>query len=74
MLDGSVDIADYQCQRILGKCYKRIQTTLNQELNIDDVKQIPELLTAANHTADVETDAKNSSSTIRWLKTYYKLS
>jgi patatin-like phospholipase/acyl hydrolase len=74
MLDGSVDIADYQCQRILGKRYKRIQTTLNQELNIDDVKQIPELLTAADHTADVETDAKNPSSTIRWLKTYYKLS
>lgn len=45
IMDGSVGIADYQCRQILGKeRYQRLQPILDERIDMDDAKKIPELI------------------------------
>jgi patatin-like phospholipase/acyl hydrolase len=43
MLGGNVGLADYQCQRVLGERYHRLDPVLPEAIDLDDVKQIPRL-------------------------------
>ncbi len=43
MLEGSLEVADYQCNSILGRRYHRIAPRLNKPISLDDLKAIPDL-------------------------------
>jgi patatin-like phospholipase/acyl hydrolase len=58
MIDGSMDVADFQCARLLGEDhYHRLDPDLPEPVVIDDAKRVPDLLrwageadlTAAEH-------------------------
>jgi patatin-like phospholipase/acyl hydrolase len=50
MLDGAVDLANYQCRQLLGTRYCRLDVTLPSRTRwaMDDVTRIPELISMAN--------------------------
>jgi patatin-like phospholipase/acyl hydrolase len=48
MMDGVMGVADYQCGRLLGNHYHRLDTLLKKPIPMDDVTQIPRLLKAAD--------------------------
>jgi len=60
MMDGSMGVADYQCQQLLGKHYHRVSPALATAIPLDDWRKRDEL----------EDVAKNMdlSATIKWLK------
>jgi hypothetical protein len=60
MMDGSMGVADYQCQQLLGKRYHRVSPALATSISLDDWRKRDEL----------EDVAKNAdlSDTIKWLK------
>jgi uncharacterized protein len=64
MMDGSVNLADYQCRQLLGSRYLRINPIMHQPVNLDDVKNVPFLLELA--------DLEPLEAQVRWLKRYYK--
>ena len=43
MLEGSLEVAHYQCKSILGKRYHRIAARLNKPVGLDSLESIPEL-------------------------------
>jgi patatin-like phospholipase/acyl hydrolase len=63
MLEGNVGLADYQCRRVLGECYHRLDPLLPEAISMDDVKQIPRLRELAMQTDLAET--------IAWLERYF---
>ena len=63
MLDGNTGLAHYQCQRILGERYHRLDPLLPKKVDMDDVDAIPLLIDVANQ-ADL-------SGTIDWLGQYF---
>ena len=44
MLEGSLEVADYQCRNILGRRYYRIAPRLNEPVSLDSLDAIPELV------------------------------
>jgi uncharacterized protein len=64
MMDGAVNLADYQCRQLLGKRYLRINPILHQSISLDDVKRVPSLLEMA--------DLEPLDAQVRWLKRYFK--
>ena len=63
MLEGNVGLADYQCRRILGDRYHRLDPVLPEASGIDDVSQIPQLKEIAMQT--------DLTGTIAWLEKYF---
>ena len=63
MLEGNVGLADYQCRRILGDRYQRLDPVLPEASGIDDVSQIPQLKEIAMQT--------DLTGTIAWLEKYF---
>lgn len=59
LLDGVAGVADFQCRRILGDRYLRLDTVLPRPIGLDDVAAIDELEAIAD---DVELDPA-----IAWL-------
>jgi patatin-like phospholipase/acyl hydrolase len=43
MLEGSVEVVDYQCRRLLGRRYHRVAPRLSRPIDLGDVKEIPVL-------------------------------
>jgi len=43
MLEGSVDVPDYQAARLLGRRYQRIDPVLPEPIDLGDLAQIPRL-------------------------------
>ncbi len=64
MLEGSVGLADYQCQQLLGDNYRRLDPELPQIIPLDAVDQIPLLINTAE---DTEIDE-----IITWLSIQFK--
>lgn len=60
MIDGVMNVADYQCRRILRNNYRRVSTLLPSAIKLDDVKRIPDLIAAA--------DAVDLAPTLKWLR------
>jgi patatin-like phospholipase/acyl hydrolase len=65
MMDGAVNLADYQCKQLLGRRYMRINPIMHQPVNLDDVKNVPFLLELA--------DLEPLDEAARWLKRYFTL-
>jgi patatin-like phospholipase/acyl hydrolase len=63
ILDGSVGVADYQCARLLGARYHRLNPALAAPVGLDDITQIPALRRLAEQT--------DLSETQNWLVTQY---
>lgn len=49
MLDGSVDVVDYECKQVLGSQYHRIAPVFPEDITIDmdDIEKIPDLIRIA---------------------------
>ena len=63
MLEGSLEVAHYQCKSILEKRYYRIAARLNKPIALDSLESIPELeQVGQNYDLD---DA------IQFVKTYF---
>ncbi len=63
ILDGSVGVADYQCARLLGARYHRLNPALAAPIGLDDITQIPALRRLAEQTDLTETQ--------NWLNAQY---
>ena len=68
MLDGSLGVVDYQCERLLGDHYQRINPTFppDQGIALDAVDKIPELLELGERGMQRELDR-----TARWLQRHW---
>lgn len=64
MMDGAVNLADYQCRQLLGKRYMRINPIMQKPVGLDDVKNVPFLLQIA--------DLEPLEAQVRWLKRNFK--
>ena len=65
MLEGSVGLADYQCKQMLVDNYHRLNPKLVQTISLDEVDQIPLLLSTAEE-AEIE-------STVIWLRSQLQI-
>lgn len=43
MLEGSLEVAHYQCKNIMGRRYFRVAPRLNKSISLDNLESIPEL-------------------------------
>jgi hypothetical protein len=59
MLDGIMGVAHYQCDRLLGGQYHRLDTVLKKPIPMDGVKKIPKLIEYA--------DAVDLTETLQWI-------
>lgn len=64
ILEGMVDVADYQCARVLGRRYHRLDPGLVEPISLDEVGKITDLLTVAEQVPLKET--------VRWLSRYFR--
>jgi patatin-like phospholipase/acyl hydrolase len=48
MLDGLMGVADYQCKRLLGDRYHRLDTQLKTRIDLDDAAKVPLLIRYAD--------------------------
>ncbi|MBP7694290.1 MAG: patatin-like phospholipase family protein [Anaerolineales bacterium] len=63
LIDGTADVADYQCRQILGPRYCRINPTLREDISLDSYRKTDRLIEYA-------TDA-DISHAVEWLRTYF---
>lgn len=63
MIDGVMGVADYECRRILKGSYRRVSSVLPRAMKMDDIKNIPDLIQAA--------DEVDLTDTIKWLKSQF---
>lgn len=61
MLEGNVGVAHYQCKRVLGDKYHRLDPDLPEPISLDDLAEIPTLLQIG---ADYDLEA---SGTLNWV-------
>ncbi len=59
---GSMGVAEYQCEQLLGNRFHRITKVLEDRIAMDAIGRVDELVEIA--------DGINLSSTMRWLKKY----
>jgi patatin-like phospholipase/acyl hydrolase len=64
MMDGAVNLADYQCKQLLGKRYLRLNPIMQKSVGLDDVKSVSFLLQLA--------DLEPLDAHVRWLKRNFK--
>lgn len=61
ILDGTSDVADYQCRQVLGEHYFRLQPYLPRRIDLDDFRAIDELLSLA--------DSLSLDPLVEWIET-----
>ena len=68
MLDGSLGVVDYQCERLLGDHYRRLNPTFppDQGIALDAVDKIPELIELGERGMQRELDQA-----ARWLERHW---
>ena len=64
VMEGSVGLADYQCQQLLGERYLRINPLLGRPIGLDQVDQIPYLQQIASQF--------DLGQTIEWIRRYFQ--
>jgi hypothetical protein len=60
MIDGVMGVAEYQCRRLVGKNYFRLEPDLPKPIAMDDASAVEELIGYAN--------AVDLSAAVTWLK------
>lgn len=63
LIDGTADVADYQCRQLLGPRYCRVNPTLREEIGLDSYRKV-------NRLIEIAADA-DISHAVNWLKTYF---
>lgn len=63
VLEGSVDLVDYQCNQILGNHYFRSNVILPEAINMDEYERIPTLKRIARQY--------DLASAVQWLNEYF---
>ena len=63
MLEGNVGVAHYQCSRVLGERYHRLDPELPEAISLDDLDNIPQLKELGEHVDLTET--------ITWLEQHF---
>jgi patatin-like phospholipase/acyl hydrolase len=63
MIEGGTGVGDYQCARLLGPRYRRLNPILPEPIRLDDLAQIPVIKQLAVQTDQAET--------LDWLRTHY---
>lgn len=67
ILEGSVDLVNYQCKQILGEeRYRRVNPVVHKPINLDDVKQIPYMKELVQNMDEEAWDA-----TVEWVRNHY---
>lgn len=61
ILDGTGDVADYQCRQVLNEHYFRLQPYLPRRIDLDDYRATDELLSLA--------DSLNLDALVEWIET-----
>lgn len=64
MMEGGVDVVDFQCQQILGKKYHRINPLLHDKFSLDNWKKIPKMVEIA--------EKFDLQDTIDWLEDHWQ--
>lgn len=64
VLEGTADAVDYQCARVMGRRYHRLDPVLPEPIDLDDVSQIPALLALA--------ESVDLTLTEEWLGKYFR--
>ncbi len=47
MLEGAIDVVNFQCSQLLGRRFHRLNLQLDFDVNLDDWKKVPELVRIA---------------------------
>jgi uncharacterized protein len=63
MMDGVSGVADFQCKQILGPRYLRLNVLFQRDIGMDNIKEIPYLIEAA--------DLEDINDTQKWFARYY---
>lgn len=63
LLEGSVDLARYQCEQLLGQRFRRLDPILPEAFELDDVGSVPQLLKVA--------DQVPLEATVEWLRSEF---
>jgi hypothetical protein len=63
VIDGLMGVAEYQCTRLLGERYFRLQPLLPKPIALDDAAATGELIAAA--------DRVDLTAAVAWLKTHF---
>ncbi len=69
LVEGTVDVAHYQCRQILKARFHRLNPTLPEPIDLDRVDQLSQLAGIA-HAASLS-DVKTGAPTIDFLKNYF---
>jgi patatin-like phospholipase/acyl hydrolase len=64
VLEGMADVAHYQCSRVLGRRYHRLDPELPGPISLDRVDQVPTLITLA--------EVVDLDKTAEWLSRYFR--
>ena len=64
MLGGSMGLANFQCEQLLGKRYHRLSPMLTEPIRLDEVREVPRLKALANQVDLTETE--------KWLGYYFR--
>lgn len=59
MLEGGMDVVDYQCRQILGDAYHRLGCVMSEAIPLDRYERVGDLIAIA--------DAVDLDTTLRWL-------
>jgi patatin-like phospholipase/acyl hydrolase len=78
LVEGTLDVAQYQCRQILKERFHRLNPLLqiNGEvvrIDLDDAHKIEDLLLIAQSANLMDDDAGSSVSTTGWLKNYFSI-
>ncbi len=70
MLDGSMGIAHYQCEKILGNRYRRLAPTFppGQGVQLDEVSKVKHMIDFASNTSAADRVKQQVDETVEWLK------
>ena len=69
LIEGTGDVAHYQCRQILKEHFHRLNPTLPEPIDLDSVDQIERLKDIADD-ADLK-DVKTDHPTLDFLKNYW---
>jgi patatin-like phospholipase/acyl hydrolase len=64
VMEGMSDVADYQCARVLGRRYHRLDPEFAEPISLDDLTRIPDLLDIAERVP--------LEHSVQWLSRYFR--
>jgi hypothetical protein len=63
MMNGAVEVADYECKQLLKENYSRVNPYLDEDFRLDSVKYLDRMIEAA--------DAYDITKHVEWLDKHF---